>query len=78
MKDIMANAHYAAREQILRVQTDDIGTMAMRGIIPRLTETPGAVERAGGALSRDNHEVLSRMLGLTEAEIQALEANAII
>ncbi len=78
MEDIMADKHYAAREQIIRVETDDIGSMAMRGVIPKLSETPGAVKRAGGALGRDNHQVLSRVLGLTDAEIKALEVDAVI
>jgi crotonobetainyl-CoA:carnitine CoA-transferase CaiB-like acyl-CoA transferase len=78
MADIFTDEHYAAREEVIRVMTDDVGELAMRGVIPRLTETPGRVGRPGGAIGRDNHEVLSRMLGLSDAEIEDLEAKSVI
>ena len=78
MEDIMKDAHYAAREQIIRVQTDDIGEMAMRGVIPKLTETPGGVSRAGGALGRDTRSVLKRELSMSDEQLDGLARLGVI
>jgi len=74
MADIFADPHYAARGMLARVPHDTLGTVTLAAPVPRLSETPGAITRAGGAVGRDTRAVLSELLGLTPDEITALEA----
>ena len=36
----------------------------MHNVVPRLSETPGEIRQAGGALGQDNHAVYGAELGL--------------
>lgn len=73
MEDIFEDEQYKARDAIIEVETEDIGTLPMRGVIPRLSRTPGSVQWPGRSLGHDNDEVFREELGLTTAEIEALE-----
>jgi formyl-CoA transferase len=44
----------------------------MRGVFPRLSETPGRVDHAGPELGEHAREVLRERAGLTDGEIDAL------
>lgn len=78
ISDIVNDEHYREREAIVQVQTEDADTLAMRGVVPRLTETPGSVMSAGGSVGRDNQEVYSNLLGLTSIELENMKAEGII
>ena len=45
--DIVADPHYAARDMILPTELPGGVTVKMPGIVPKLSETPGAVQLAG-------------------------------
>lgn len=78
MEDAFNDEHYRAREAIIRVRTDDIGEMAMRGVIPKLSRTPGEVTRAGGVIGRDNADVYGSLLGLGDVELAALREDGVV
>lgn len=78
VEDMFRDEQYQAREAIIRVQTDDIGDLAMPGIIPKLSRTPGQVKHAGGPLGRDNDTIFREMLGLDESEIEKLRMDGVI
>jgi succinyl-CoA:(S)-malate CoA-transferase subunit B len=46
--------------------------------MPRLTDTPGGIDRLGPALGEHNDEVYRKRLGLSEARIQALKQAGVI
>jgi formyl-CoA transferase len=46
-------------------------------VVPRFSETPGRVRRAGPAIGEHNREVYGT-LGLTPAELDALAARKVI
>lgn len=71
MADIFCDEQYKARQAIIEMPTEDIGKLAMRGVIPKLTRTPGRVQWAGRSLGHDNDAVL-RGLGLSRSEIERL------
>ena len=52
----------------------DLGTVAMAGVVPRLSETPGEVRHAGRAVGEDTRAVLSDVLGYGERGHCALGA----
>ena len=51
-----------------------LGPVAMQAVVPRFSETPGAVHRTGPLLGEHNREVFCGELGLTDAEFAALRA----
>lgn len=76
--DIAADPHYAAREQLLTVESLAYGQVLQPGIVPRLTDTPGRVPHRAPSLGEHNDEVFGRILGLTGEEIAGLRARAVI
>lgn len=78
LADAAADPHYAAREMLLRAPHAHFGELLQVGIVPKLSATPGAVRWSGPELSQDTRAVLAEKLGLSEAELDALEAEAVI
>ena len=70
--EIFEDPHYAARGNILRVQDLRVGELAVPNLVPRLSETPGAVHWLGEALGAHNDEIYGGMLGLDDAEMARL------
>ena len=76
--EIFANEQYAARENILRMVDSRIGELAIPNVVPRLTETPGAVKWLGPGIGEHNAEIYSGLLGLEQAEMDALREQGTI
>jgi crotonobetainyl-CoA:carnitine CoA-transferase CaiB-like acyl-CoA transferase len=77
MADIFADPHYRARGTIMDVPSD-IGPLPQPTVVPRLSGTPGRVTHAGPPLGHHTNEVLTDVLGLSEAEIAKLRADRVI
>jgi len=60
-QDIAEDPHYRAREMIVPVTTHDGLTVEVPGIVPKLSRTPGAIQRRGPLLGEDTEAVLSRL-----------------
>ena len=76
--EIFDDPHYAARGNILRMQDPRVGELAVPNLVPRLSETPGAVHWLGEALGAHNDEIYKGMLGLDDIEMARLrDAGAI-
>lgn len=74
MKDIFADPHYAARGMLQEVQDEDIGSVTLAGVVPRLSATPGAIRWPGHRIGQDTVEVLRGLAGASDEEIAALMA----
>jgi formyl-CoA transferase len=72
IQDIAEDPHYAAREDIVRVSHPTLGELAMPGIVPKLSRTPGAVTFPGPDLGAHNADVYGELLGLSSEEIALL------
>jgi formyl-CoA transferase len=57
-QDIAEDPHYRAREMIVPVTTHDGLTVEVPGIVPKLSRTPGAIQRRGPLLGEDTEAVL--------------------
>lgn len=75
--DIFQDAHYAARNAIVSVPDEELGTVRMQSVVPAFSETPGAVRHAGPSLGQHNADVF-RQLGLTDAQMDGLRAAGVI
>ena len=60
-QDIAEDPHYRARDMVLPVTTHDGLTVEVPGIVPKLSRTPGAIQRRGPTLGEDTDEVLARL-----------------
>lgn len=74
--DIEAHPHWRARGLTLDVANGD-GGVRMHNVVPRLSESPGAIRWAGGELGQDNHAVYGA-LGISCDEQQRLRASGVI
>jgi crotonobetainyl-CoA:carnitine CoA-transferase CaiB-like acyl-CoA transferase len=71
--------HVIGREVFVEMPEDGApgGVLPMHNIIPRLSETPGAIRRAAPTLGQDTDALLTE-LGLDKGQIEALrEANVV-
>ncbi len=78
VEDIFADPHFKAREMLPAVPDDDLGTLVVPGVVPKLSLTPGAIRRTGGVIGRDTREVLREYTSLTETDLDALEARGVV
>ncbi|MEO6749976.1 MAG: CaiB/BaiF CoA-transferase family protein [Casimicrobiaceae bacterium] len=76
VRDIAADAHYAAREMIRDVDTSS-GPLKVPGIVPKLSATPGRIEGGGPTLGQHTDDVL-RELGYDDARIAGLRARHVV
>ncbi len=75
--DIAADPHYLARGMLAPLRMDDGSTMAVPGIVPKLSLTPGGHRRNAPSLGQDTDAVLQE-IGLTAQQIQALKDKGIV
>ena len=75
--DIAADPHYLARGMLQEVQMDDGSRLAVPGIVPKLSATPGGHRRNAPRLGQDTDDVLGE-LGISPAQISELKRRGII
>jgi crotonobetainyl-CoA:carnitine CoA-transferase CaiB-like acyl-CoA transferase len=71
--DIFADPHFIARQSIVSVPDEELGDVRMQCVVPRFSETPVAVRRAGPSLGQHNDEIYAA-LGVSAQEIARLRA----
>ncbi len=77
--DIFQDPQFRARENLIRVEHPVLGSVAMPGVVPKLSATPGAVRWAGPvAIGEHNDEVYGAELGLSAEEIESLRGEGVI
>jgi crotonobetainyl-CoA:carnitine CoA-transferase CaiB-like acyl-CoA transferase len=79
VRDLFDDEHVRARENILSVALPLLGSLAMPGVVPRLTLTPGRVAHAGrDTPGVDNEAIYGGRLGLSPAEMARLAERGVI
>ena len=76
--DIAADPHYAARGMLQQVDMADGSQLAVPGIVPKLSLTPGGHRRNAPTLGQDTDSVMRKEVGLTQAQIDVLRARGVI
>jgi formyl-CoA transferase len=76
-KDIVQDPHFLARGMILEQTTRDGHTMAVPGVVPKLSDTPGTIRTAAPGLGDDTQAVLQG-LGLSPSQLQVLNKAGVI
>ena len=75
--DIFDDPQYAARENI-RTLDSRVGAVAVPGVVPKLSATPGEIKWLGEGLGAHNTEILGGLLGLSGDELEKLRAEDVI
>jgi formyl-CoA transferase len=75
--DIYRDPQYLARGMIAATRMNDGSTLALPGIVPKLSLTPGTTRRNAPVLGQDTDEVL-RGIGLSAGQIQALKDKFVV
>ena len=75
--EALADPHTRAREMVVDLEHPGAGPIQALGVPVKLSETPGAVDRAAPLLGQDNAAILTE-LGYSEAEQQTLKAQRVI
>ena len=78
VEDIFADPHFKARGMLPAVPDDELGTLVVPGVVPKLSLTPGEIHHTGGAIGRDTREVLREYTALSDTEIDELVASGIL
>lgn len=76
--DMLADAHFAAREAIVTMAHPVLGDFPMQNVVPKLSETPGEVRWVGPELGEHTDEVLCSVLGLDDDTRAGLRERGVI
>jgi len=74
---IMEDPHFREREINVDLPDEDMGTVPMHNIVPRLSRTPGGFARPAPSLGQHNEEILQR-IGITPTEVAALKERGVL
>jgi crotonobetainyl-CoA:carnitine CoA-transferase CaiB-like acyl-CoA transferase len=76
VRDQYNDEHYAARDMTVPVLDHQSGVpIRVFGVVPKMSLTPGRIWRGAPSIGEDTTDVLSTILGLSEAEIDGLYAD---
>ena len=76
--DVFTDPQFAARDMIVDVPDEEAGSLKLSGIAPKFSRTPGTLRWTGQSIGHDTRAVLARNLNLSDAELDALEADGAI
>ncbi|HET9491776.1 MAG TPA: CoA transferase [Methylomirabilota bacterium] len=77
--DLFTDPQVQARHNIVSIAAGALGALAMPGVVPRLTATPGQIRSAGPATPGEhNEEIYCGRLGLARAELGRLQERGIV
>lgn len=78
LADIFDSPQYRERDMLVKAQDDDLGSVTLAGIVPKLSATPGRVRWAGHRTGQDTRAVLRELAKLPDARIDELAAAGVV
>jgi len=73
----IADRHVQQRQVVVEVPDEDLGSLTMHNVLPRLSATPGALRRPAPKLGEHTQQILAR-LGIAAADLARLHSEGII
>lgn len=77
-EQLLNDPQMLARETYIRLPDPDLGSMRVQGVVPRMSATPGRVDRLGPALGEHNEEIYGGLLGLSPERLGRLREEGVI
>lgn len=78
MADIFKDPHYRAREMLVPTPDDELGTVTLAGVVPKLSATPGKLRWSGHRVGQDTREFLKEAARLSDSDVDRLIAEGVI
>jgi len=78
IEELMAHPQVVAREDFITINDDVFGELLLANVLPRLTRTPGRIERPGPRLGEHTGEILGGLLDVPDGELQALRQSGVV
>jgi crotonobetainyl-CoA:carnitine CoA-transferase CaiB-like acyl-CoA transferase len=78
MSDITDDEQYEARNDIIEVHDDELGSLRTFAPVPKFSRTPGSVAHAGLTHGEHNREIFIDELDLSESTFADLQADGVI
>jgi crotonobetainyl-CoA:carnitine CoA-transferase CaiB-like acyl-CoA transferase len=75
--DMMRDPHFQARGLFQEVEIDGI-PLKIPALLPQLSATPGGTTWPGPTVGAHNRDVLGGLLGLSDADLEALRRDQVI
>lgn len=76
--DIVDNPQVKAREMIVDIDFPGSGPVPLSGIVPKLSRTPGKIERRAPLVGEHNEEIYCKWLNLSLEELRQLKQEGVI
>jgi crotonobetainyl-CoA:carnitine CoA-transferase CaiB-like acyl-CoA transferase len=78
-QDQYADEHYNAREMTVPVLDRQSGVpIGVYGVVPKMSLTPGRIWRGAPSIGDDTTDILAKMLGFSEPDIEKLYAEKVV
>jgi crotonobetainyl-CoA:carnitine CoA-transferase CaiB-like acyl-CoA transferase len=74
---IMDDPHFQQRQINVELPDEEMGTVAMHNVVPRLSRTPGGFRRPAPKLGEHNEEILGR-IGIGADEVATLKEKGVL
>ena len=78
MAEIFEDPHYRAREDLISVPDDELGPITMQGVVPKFPARKHTVRHSGRRRGQDNAQVYGELMGLLEADLEALRKDGVL
>jgi crotonobetainyl-CoA:carnitine CoA-transferase CaiB-like acyl-CoA transferase len=78
ISDVFRDPHFEARQNIVAVRDDELGSVRMQSFAPKLSRTPGEIRVAGPRLGEHTTQILTDWLDLDAEEIEELRSKGSI
>lgn len=76
--DILEDEHYRARDAVVEVDDEELGTAVVQNAFPRFSETPGGVDHLGPPLGAHNEAVYADRLGYDAGTLADIDERDVI
>lgn len=75
---LVADPQFRARGAVAEIDDPDVGPLALSGVVPLMSRTPGRIGWAGARQGQHNTEVYGELLGLNTRDVEALRDRGVI